>query len=148
MMRLWAEDPLFAHYLEVGAVDSIKSLLDLRRHGERALLRRLNAKLRPTDDIRAMPLSEKQRKDLSDSFAGHSVREVYAVLRTYEGTGTSSSFYVVRWRPLADASRLLPAFNEAFDDVVVLAGTRGLFRRFAELGIEPIPVPKKAPRKD
>ena len=148
MMRLWAEDPLFAHYLEVGAVDSIKSLLDLRRQGERALRRRLDAKLRPTDDIRAMPLSEKQRKDLSDTFAGHSVREVYAVLRTYEGTGTSSSFYVVRWRPLADASRLLPAFNEAFDDVVVLAGTRALFRRFAELGIEPIPVPKKAPRKD
>ena len=146
MMRLWAEDPLFTHYLEVGAVDSIKALLDLRQHGEKALLRRLNAKLRPTDDLRAMPLSEKQRKDLSDSFAGHSVREVYAVLRTYEGTGTSSSFYVVRWRPLADSSRLLPAFNEAFETVVVLAGTRALFRRFAELGIEPIPVPKRRPK--
>ena len=146
MMRLWAEDPLFTHYLEVGAVDSIKALLDLRQHGEKTLRRRLNAKLRPTDDLRAAPLSETVRSDLALAFAGNSVREVYAVLRAYEGTGTSSCFLVVRWRPLADSSRLLPAFNEAFETVVVLAGTRALFRRFAELGIEPIPVPKRRPK--
>ena len=146
MMRLWPEDPLFTHYLEVGAVDSIKALLDLRQHGEKTLLRRLNAKLRPTDDLRAAPLSETARSDLALAFAGNSVREVYAVLRAYEGTGTSSCFLVVRWRPLADSSRLLPAFNEAFETVVVLAGTRALFRRFAELGIEPIPVPKRRPK--
>ena len=146
MMRLWAEDPLFAHYLEVGAVDSIKALLDLRRLGEKALLRRLNAKLRPTDDLRAMPLSPREREELAASFAGRSVREVWAVLRLYRGEGVSSSFYVVRWRPLADPPRRLEELNAVFEDVRVVSGTRALFRRFAELGIEPIPVPKRRPK--
>ena len=146
LMRLWAEDPLFTHYLEVGDVDRIKGLLDLRQHGEKALLKRLNAKLRPTDDLRAMPLSKTQREKLASAFAGRQVREVYPVLRLYKGTGTSSSFFVVRWRFLAD-STTLGAYDSAVGEVRVVAGTHALFRRFAELGIEPIPVPRKAPKE-
>ena len=147
MMRLWGEEPLFRHYLEIGSADRIKNLLDLRQHGEKALLRRLNAKLRPTDNLRAAPLSDYARANIAEVFAGHSVREVYPVLRVYEGTGTSSSFLVVRWRFLADDASHLSVLSEAFDDWAVISGTRALFRRFAELGIEPIPVPKKACRK-
>ena len=148
MMRLWAEDLLFAHYLEIGAVERIKNLLDLRQHGEKALMRRLNAKLSPKDSLRAMQLSEKDRTNLANAFAGHSVREVYAVERVYDGTGTTSSFLVVRWRFLANPRPLLEEFNEAFDSFMVIQGTPALFRRFAELGIDPIPVPKKAPRAE
>lgn len=146
LMRLWAEDALFTHYLEVGDVARIKGLLDLRQHGEKAFLKRLSAKLRQTDDLRAMPLSTAQREEIASAFAGRQVREVYPVLRLYKGTGTSSSFFVVRWRFLAD-STTLEAYDSAFDGVQVVAGTRALFRRFTELGIEPIPVPRKAPKK-
>ncbi len=143
MMRLWGEEPLFRHYLEIGSADRIKKLLDLRQHGEKALLRRLNAKLRPTDNLRAAPLSDYDRANIAEAFPSRYVREVYAVLRVYEGTGTSSSFLVVRWRQLADSS-LLSIFNNAFGgNWAVISGTRALFRRFAELGIEPIPIPKK-----
>jgi Zn-dependent protease with chaperone function len=150
MMRLWAEDLLFVQYLEIGAVDRIKNLLDLRQHGEKALLRRLNAKLKPKDDIRAEPLSDGERKNLSEAFAGRPVREVYAVRRVYEGTGTSSSYLVVRWSRFAfyNPQEQLAELNEVFDSFMVIAGTRALFRRFEELGIAPIPVPKKAPKPE
>ena len=152
MMRLWAEDLLFVHYLEIGAVDRIKNLLDLRQHGEKALMRRLNAKLRPTDSIRAEPLSDGDRANLQKAFAGHGreVMEVYAVRRIYEGTGTSTSYLVVRWRRFSfcNPQEILAEFNEAFDGFMVIAGTRALFRRFAALGIAPISIPKKAPKPE
>ena len=147
MMRVWAEDPLMAHYLEIGSSERIKNLLDLLRHGKKTLQRQLEAKLRPTDNISAEPLSDVERTNLANAFAGHSVKEVYAVRRVYEGMGTHSSFLVVRWGFLADAGNLLAAFNEAFEDYTVVAGTQALFKRFAELGIKPIPVPKKAPKE-
>ena len=147
MMRVWAEDPLMAHYLEIGSSERIKNLLDLLRHGKKTLQRQLEAKLRPTDNISAEPLSDVERANLANAFAGHSVKEVYAVRRVYEGMGTHSSFLVVRWGFLADAGNLLAAFNEAFEDYTVVAGTQALFKRFAELGIKPIPVPKKAPKE-
>jgi len=148
MMRLWAEDHLFCYYLEIGSVERIKNLLDLRQHGEKALMRRLNAKLKPTDCIQASPLSDGERTDLQKAFAEHgrAVKEVYAVRRIYEGTGTSTTYLVIRWRrfTLDNPRILLAEFNNAFGGFLVIAGTRALFRRFAELGIEPIPVPKKA----
>ena len=148
-MLLWAEDQLFFHYLEIGSVERIKNLLDLRQHGEKALMRRLNAKLRPTDDIRAEPLSDGERANLQTAFAAHGreVMEVYPVRRIYEGMGTSTSFLVVRWRRFCfyNPQELLAEFNDAFDGFMVIAGTRALFRRFTELGIAPIPIPKKAP---
>lgn len=147
MMRVWAEDPLMAHYLEIGSSERIKNLLDLLRHGKKTLSRQLEAKLRPTDNISAEPLSDVERANLANAFAGHSVKEVYAVRRVYEGMGTHSGFLVVRWGFLADAGNLLAAFNEAFEDYTVVAGTQALFKRFAELGIKPIPVPKKAPKE-
>lgn len=149
MMLLWAEDQLFFHYLEIGSVERIKNLLDLRQHGEKALMRRLNAKLRPTDDIRAEPLSDGERANLQTAFAAHGreVMEVYPVRRIYEGMGTSTSFLVVRWRRFCfyNPQELLAEFNDAFDGFMVIAGTRALFRRFAALGIAPISIPKKAP---
>ena len=147
MMRVWAEDPLMAHYLEIGSSERIKNLLDLLRHGKKTLQRQLEAKLRPTDNISAEPISDVERANLANAFAGHSVKEVYAVRRVYEGMGTHSSFLVVRWGFLADAGNLLAAFNEAFEDYTVVAGTQALFKRFAELGIKPILVPKKAPKE-
>ena len=144
MLLPWVEDPLFAHYLETGAADRIKRLLDLRRRVGKPLFRRLHAKLKPTDAIRAAPLSDSERETFATKLAGHHVREAYAVLRTYEGTGVSSSFLVIRWRMLANPSRELPDLNEAFDSQLVVSGTHALFRRFAELGVEPICVPPKA----
>ena len=144
MILPWVEDPLFAHYLETGAADRIKRLLDLRRRVGKPFFRRLHAKLKPTDAIRAAPLSDSERETFAAKLAGHHVREAYAVLRTYGGTGVSSSFLVIRWRMLANPSRELPDLNEAFDSQLVVSGTHALFRRFAELGVEPIRVPPKA----
>ena len=151
MMRLWAEDSLFIHYLEIGSVERIKNLLDLRRHGEKALLRRLNAKLKPKDKIQAYPMSDGERADLQKSLSvhGRAVREAYVVRRVYEGTGTTTVYLVVRWRRFCfcNPQEILAEFNETFNgDFLVIAGTRALFRRFEELGIAPIPVPKKPPR--
>ena len=143
-MRMWAEGPLVAHYLEIGAVERIKNLLDLLRHGKKSLVRRLDAKLRPTDDICAEPLTESERADIAQVLAGHSVKEVYAVRRIYEGTGIHTRFLVIRWRTLANPGPLLVAFNDAFEDYSVVSGTRSLFKCFAELGVSPIPVPRKA----
>ena len=143
LLRIWAEDQLFSHYLEIGDNDRIKGLLDLRQHGEQALRLRLAARLRPTDDLRAMPLSETDREVMLAVFDGRQVREVYPVQRLYKGTGTSSSFFVVRWRELADSTRLA-AYESVFPTISVVAGTRSLFRRFAELGILPVPIPRKA----
>ena len=141
MLRIWAEDPLFLHYLETGAPDRIKHLLDLRRQGERTLSRRLGAKLRPTDDIRPLPLSKEERANLAKSFEGRSIREFFAVRRLYGGTGVVSIFYVVRWnRLILDAGSVIKNLDDTFDDAHVVAGTRALFNRFAELGIDPIPV--------
>ena len=144
IMRMWAEGPLVAHYLEIGAVERIKNLLDLLRHGKKSLVSRLDAKLRPTDDICAEPLTESERADIAQVLAGHSVKEVYAVRRIYEGTGIHTSFLVIRWRTLANPGPLLVAFNDAFEDYSVVSGTRSLFKCFAELGVSPIPVPRKA----
>ena len=144
IMRMWAEGPLVAHYLEIGAVERIKNLLDLLRHGKKSLVRRLDAKLRPTDDICAEPLTESERADIAQVLAGHSVKEVYAVRRIYEGTGIHTRFLVIRWRTLANPGPLLVAFNDAFEDYSVVSGTRSLFKCFAELGVSPIPVPRKA----
>ena len=152
-MRLWAEDSLFIHYLEIGSVERIKNLLDLRRHGEKALLRRLNAKLSPKDKIQAYPMSDGERADLQKALDKHgrAVKEVYVVRRVYEGTGTATAYLVLRWRRFCfcNPQEILAEFNETFDgDFLVIAGKRALFRRFAELGIAPIPVPKKAPKPE
>ena len=139
MTLAWAENPLFSHYLETGASDRIRNLLDLRRHGERALRRRLGAKLRPTDELSATPLTEAERADVAKVFVGHAVKEVYPVRRAYGGTGIASFYYVVRWsRPILGAGSMLKYLDDAFDDAIVVAGTRALFRRFDELGIKPI----------
>ena len=82
--------------------------------------------------------------DIAQVLAGHSVKEVYAVRRIYEGTGIHTRFLVIRWRTLANPGPLLVAFNDAFEDYSVVSGTRSLFRCFAELGVSPIPVPRKA----
>ncbi len=138
---MWAEDPLFHHYLETGASDRIKLLLELRQQGDRALGRRLGAKLRPTDDIHALPLSKEEIANLAKAFEGRSILEVYAVRRFYTGTGVASIFYVVRWRRhMLGARSVIKHLDNTFDDAFVVAGTRALFNRFAELGIKPIPV--------
>ena len=152
MMRLWAEDHLFCHFLEIGAVERIKNLLDLRQHGEKALLRRLNAKLKPKDKIQAYTMSDGERADLQKSLSKHgrAVKEVYVVRRIYEGTGTSSQYLVVRWRRFAmyNPQEVLAEIYDVCDGFGVIAGTRALFRRFEELGIAPISIPKKAPKSD
>lgn len=139
-----AAAPLLAHYLEIGDADRAKALLALLQRSEKRYLRLTLAKLRPTDDFVPMPLGEAERARIAALFAGRGVREVYAIWRRYGDTAAVTSFFVVRLSFLAS-----PYHNSYFplaDRVVpVVSGTRALFRRFAELGIRPIPVPKKAP---
>ena len=152
MMRLWAEGALFCHFLEIGAVDRIKDLLDLRQHGEKALMRRLNAKLKPKDNIQVCPMSDGEREELKQVLSKHgrAVKEVYVVRRIYEGTGTSTYYLVLRWRrfTLCNSHEIIAEIDEACDGFGAIEGTKALFRRFAELGIEPIHVPRKPVKTD
>jgi hypothetical protein len=149
IVRVWSEDALMTHYLETGATNRIKHLLELRQRTDKALHGRLYAELRPSDNIRPIETDDECIDSLTKALAGRSVREVYAVLRVYEGTGTFTSFIVIRWRFLADSINLLSEFNDEFEGkYVFVSGSRALFRRLAELGVKPIPIPRKAPRQE
>ena len=147
MMRFWAEEPLFVHFLEIGLPERIKNLLDLRKLGNKAVYRRLNAALTPKDKIVAYAMTDAERAELQQALSEHhrAVKEVYAVRRLYEGTGTSTYYLVLRLRRFAfyeprEVQARIAAMTNGF---AVIPGTRALFRRFAELGVEPIPVSKK-----
>lgn len=139
-----AAAPLLAHYLEIGDAARAKALLALLQRTEKRYLRRILAKLRPSDDLVPMPLGEAERARIAALFAGKGVREVYAIWRRYGDTTVVTAFFVVRTGFVASPFHysLLGVFGQA---ITVLSGTRALFRRFAQLGIAPIPVPKKAP---
>ena len=140
MMRVWAEDPLFTHYLEIGDAERIKRLLDLCHQSDKPLEKRLFAELKPTDDLCALPISDAER-EMIQAFPRRYVRAVYPVLRKQTGTGVAQSFYVIRpgWLYSSD---ILWNLNTSVS-ATVIPGRRALFRRFAELGIEPIPISRR-----
>ena len=137
MLRIHTEDELMAHYLEVGDAERVKRLLDLGQKSDKAVRKRLGAKLKPTDDLEPLLLSDQTREEISHAFPRRYVRAIYPVQRHHTGTGVAQSYYVIRPGWLSPSASEFAFWGEQVGVNLVL-GNRALFRRLEELGIEPI----------